>query len=474
MFAVITVLIGQSVVFGSSKIHDIRLDRFFSGPIAQTDSEYYVHGELAFIGSGIFESLFMHYQIDGGEVHTTFFDNIGLNPQIPFYYEADEHWVPSSEGNYDLELWFSGLNGAPIDEGVSDTLLIEVAVYEYLPARELVLLESFSSQNCGSCAIVNPQIRTMVNSNPENYSMIFYHPLGYENSPLYLFNPRDHDIRRDFYGVTYTPLANIGGLFFGPAEFVKEDMMDLEMMKPAAFEIDASYYFDNDTIYAEASAFSHADFQDQDLRLFISLTEDEVHFDEPPGSNGEQSFYHVMRAFVPDAGGIQLGDLDAGSEFAIEVKRHLDVSIVDTTRIQLLAFIQDMETREIFQVSRLYYDEPEENDNGDNDGDNGDDDNDDNGDRDETSVPGPDAQPDLLVYPNPATSFAFVKPDKNLAINNIRIFDLRGRVVLTKEIRDQLISDSFRIDTEALEPGIYIIKVETDRGVFHDKLTITR
>ncbi len=478
LFMIIAVLIAQTAVFGGSKIHDIRLDRFFSGPLAQTDSLYYVHGELAFIGSGLFESLYMHYQVDGGEVHTTFFDDIGLNPQIPFYYEADEHWTPSEEGTFYLEVWFTGLNGAPIDEGASDTLMREVDVYDYLPERELVLLESFSSQNCGSCAIVNPQIRTMVNNNPDSYSMIFYHPLGYENSPLYLFNPRDHDTRRDFYGVTYTPLATIGGLFFGSAEFVDEEMMDLEMMKPAAFDINATYYFDEDILHVQVNTISHAQFHDHDLRLFISLTEDEVHFDEPPGSNGEQSFYHVMRAFVPDAGGIQLGQLDVGSEFAFEVEMPLDISVVDTANIQLQAFIQDIATREIHQVSRLQYDEPED-DNGDNGGDdngddNGDDGDDDNGDGDETSVDNPDAPADLFVYPNPASSHTFISLNESFSVKNIRIFDLQGRAIISRSVGNQSISGSLRVETETLDPGIYIIKVETDMGVLHDKLTITR
>ncbi len=485
LFFGLILLIGQTYAGDSYRIHDIRLDRFFGGSLAQSQTEYYVHGELAFIGSGMLESLYMHYQVNGDDVHTTFFDDINLNAQIPFYYEADEHWVPDQEGDYHMAVWFSGLNGAPIDEGVSDTLLVEVSVYDYLPERELVMLESFSSQNCGSCAIVNPGIRAMINNNPESYSMIFYHPLSYENSPLYLFNPRDNDTRRGFYGVNFTPLSVIGGLFFGSSEFVDEDLMDLEMMKPAAFAIEATYHLDGDHVHVDVEGTSYAHFHDRDLRLLISLTEDEVHFDEPPGSNGEQSFYHVMRAFIPGAEGIQLGDMDVGSEFFAGPEVQLDFSVIDSTGIQLHAFIQDFESREIYQVTRLTYEEPADDDNGDDNGDDdngddngddGDDDNgdDDNGDGDETSVTSPDDKGELLIYPNPADNVLFVSMEESRTVKNIRIFDLRGREVMHERPGSSDTNQVFRLHTSTLDPGLYILVLDTDTGTLQQKVSVTR
>ena len=453
-----------SAISYGNRTHDIRLDRFYGGPLAQTSSTYHVHGELAFIGSGMLESLYMHYQISGGEVHTTFFEDIDLNAQIPFFYEADEHWVPEQDGDYDLEIWFSGLNGAPINEGVSDTLLIEVSVYDYLPERELVLLESFSSQNCGSCAIVNPMIRAMVNNNSDKYSLIFYHPLGYENSPLYLYNPRDNDTRRDFYGVNFTPLSSIGALFWGSTEFVDEDLMDLEKQKPAAFSIEGTYHIEDDVIHAQVEATSYASFDDDNLHLLISLTEDEVHFDEPPGSNGEQSFYHVMRAFLPDAGGHHMGNVNVGEVFNVSAEYHLAQGIVDTARVQLHAFVQDFQNKEIYQVSKLYYQVPDEGDD-----DNGDDDN-----GDETSVQDPADENQLFIYPNPADNRLFVSVANASEVKNIRIFDLRGRQVKQKVITSHGPDDTWQLNVSSLETGLYLIMIETGDGTWPQKLSISR
>ncbi len=507
LFAGVLLILQIFSVYGS-RIHDIRLDRYYGAPLAQTDSLYPVHGQLTYIGSGMLESLYMHYQVGDGEVRTTLFDEININAQIPFFYSADEYWIPEHPGDYELTLWFSGLNGAPEEEGVSDTLAVVVSVYDYLPERDLVLLESFSSQNCGSCAIVNPQIRALVNENPD-YSMIFYHPLAYENSPIYNFNHRDHDIRRDFYGVNFTPLSAIGGLFYGSTEWVDEDLLDLEWIKPAAFAFEATYHIEDEVIHAQVEATAYADFHDHDLRLLISLTEDEVHFDEPPGHNGEDSFYHVMRAFLPDAGGFPMEPLDKGDVFTASAQYHLEQGYVDTTQVRLHAFIQDLNDKEIYQVSRLVYQVPDDDNGGDDNGDddngdddngdddngdddngdddNGDDDNgdDDNGDNngedngdddngDETSVRNPHSGVGVTIYPNPARQQLSVLVDNGKAVDNIRIFDLRGREVLHKSTYKHGIDTVFRLYVNTLDPGLYIMKLETASGVLQEKFTIFR
>ena len=474
-------LVLQVVSVYGNRTHDIRLDRYYGAPLAQTDLVYPVHGELAFIGSGMLESLYMHYQVGEGEVHTTFFDEIDLNAQIPFFYSADEHWMPEQAGDYELAVWFTGLNGAPQDEGVSDTLVIDVGVYDELPQRDLVLLESFSSQNCGSCAVVNPQIRTMVNNNPDQYAMVFYHPLGHENSPLYQFNPRDNDFRRGLYGVNATPVSAIGSLFYGSTQMVDEDLMDLEGIKPAGFAFEATYHIEDEVIHAEVEATAYANFHDHDLRLFIVLTEDEVHFDEPPGSNGESSFYHVMRAFLPDAGGAQLDQVNVGDVFSLSSEFSLDQHEMDTTQVRLHAFVQDLQDKEIYQASRFVYQVPDGDDNGDDDNgddDNGDDDNgdDDNGDDDngdETSVSDPQSNVGVTVYPNPATHQVAVRIENGQTVDNIRIFDLQGREVVHHHARS---SDDnvFELNVHTLNPGLYIIKLETESGVMQQKLTIAR
>ena len=452
--------------------NDIRLDRFFGGPLAITDSLYPVKGELAYIGSGTFQSIFMHYQVNSGEVETTFFDDLNLNPQIPFFYEAENPWVPAEEGQYQLKVWFSGLNGAPENEPASDTLHIQVNVHDSLPARQFSLLESFSSQNCGSCVVANTNIRAMIEENEEKFAMIFYHPMAYENSPLYLFNPKDQDIRRDFYQVTYTPFSVIGSLFQGNSEEVNESIMNNEYYKPAGFEIEASYHIEDEMLYSKVKTESFSDFSQETLSLFVVLTEDHVGFEQPPGSNGEKDFYHVMRAFLPNGQGTRLDNQYEGATFSTELSYRLQDTGIDTTGIRLLAFVQDPESLEIYQTTKLVYKVPEDDD----DDDNGDDDNgNDNGDDDDsTSINGKPEGSGLNVYPNPSAGIFNIAVSEEVVVNKIRIFDIQGQVVLEQKPGRLPANARHQVDASFLPPGIYVLQLETPLGVHREKITINR
>ena len=466
------------------KIHDVRLDYFFGGPVAMVASEYQVHGELTFIGSGSLNSLYLHYQVNGEEVQTTFFDEIGLNPMIPFYYQAHNPWLPESDGTHQLKVWFSGLNGAPVEEGASDTLLLDVGVYEHLPARELTLLESFSSMNCGSCALLNPQLRDMVDEHEEIYAMIFYHPFGHENSPIYQLNDKDNDIRRAFYQVTYSPFAVIGSVHQGSAEYVSHDRMQLKHNRPAGFAIDAIYTVVDDLMHVQVEVESFVDMPAANLRLMVSVTQDHIGFDVPPGSNGEQDFYHVMRSFLPDANGSYLPPQFAGDIYHIDLYYYLGNAELTEEDIEVLAFVQDMDTFAIFQTSRVAYQESDgddedddgngddngDGDNGDGDGDNGDDE---GGDGDETSVNESDPGRRFSVYPNPGEGLFTLRLPDDLTPDAIRIYDATGRMLHSPDHAPYTSSGEIQLDLRHLGPGIYFLQMLTGQGPLHKTIIFT-
>ncbi|TVR42461.1 MAG: T9SS C-terminal target domain-containing protein [Bacteroidia bacterium] len=455
-------------LFGmADKIHDIRLDRFYGGPFAQTGHDYDIHGEITYLGSGTFSSLYMHHRVNEEEVHTIFFEEIDLNPMIPFYYLSETPWVPAAAGLHELQVWFSGLNGAPVDEGASDTLVVPVDVYDYLPEREITLLESFSSMNCGSCAILNPQLRAMIQNQEDTYAMIFYHPFGYENSPIYHFNPKDNDSRRAFYEVTFSPFAAMGSFYQGSAEWITEERMELKHSRPAAFTIDGTYHIQDGLLFANIETESFANFFSQNLRLMVSLTEDHIEFDSPPGSNGEKDFYHVMRSFIPDANGIFIQEQEVGSTFSVQLPFDVSQGQIDTTQIELLAFIQDMETMNIHQTSRLVYQEPDDDDNGDDDNDDGDDDG------DETSVDDPSAETGMYIYPNPGNGLFTIRMLNGSVDGFIRIFDLRGRLVhQIIGYGAETMSDEYQLDLCHLDTGFYILQIESGNKLFNQKISI--
>ncbi len=86
---------------------------------------------------------------------------------------------------------------------------------------------------------------------------------------------------------------------------------------------------------------------DNQLRLFVAIIENGIHFDSPPGSNGLIDFEYVFRTFLSS---------NTGDEFQnnSDIKR-MDYSFTwpdwNYNNCQVIAFIQNMSTKQIIQTT---------------------------------------------------------------------------------------------------------------------------
>ncbi|TVQ89695.1 MAG: T9SS C-terminal target domain-containing protein [Bacteroidetes bacterium] len=445
-----TIFFILSFAIAGDKTYVIRIDNFFGGPIHKVHEEYELRGEIAYLGNNPLMSIRIHYQVNGEEPASELFDNINVNPYVPFRYLVSEKWIPENEGEHEIKIWFTELNGGAPDEGVSDTVSVFVEVYDHLAERQMALLESFSSINCGSCATVTPALRKIVDENDDKFVKIYYHPLHYENSPLYNFNPKDQNIRRDYYDVFYTPWSAIGNLYKGGSEGVEEMLMQLELQKWAGFSLDGNWYVENDSLFITLEGEIFVNTTDKDYRLLIAGIEESVHFDEPPGSNHEKDFYHVMRFFAPDAQGTKLVAEENKTTFSKDFVMPWFESL-ETENMSLIAFVQEMGTTEISQVLRLEYEAPE-----DDDGD------------DATYISGLSEKNPFVVYPNPANQFIRLRGDMNFVTpEQIMVFDLQGRLIKT-------LQNTYQIDVSDISAGVYYLLIESGNQIFREKISIIR
>lgn len=72
------------------------------------------------------------------------------------------------------------------------------------------------------------------------------------------------------------------------------------------------------------------------------------------------------------------------------------------------------------------------------------------------------------IYPNPASSYAMV--ESAVGISSIELFDQAG-VMIKKVIASN--TSTYRIDTRALRPGVYLCKIITEEGISNIKLVVT-
>ncbi len=425
----------------------VRIDEFFSGPIHKTNDPFTLSGKIIYMGTETFESVYLNYKIGDGEVQQIFYDEIGINAYIPFYYELTNIWTPETTGQHEISLWFSGLNGEDAELASSPVLEKTIEVYDDLPARNIALLESFSSINCGSCALATPQLREIISRDSQHYKQIYYHPLRNENSPLYLFNPKDQDVRKDLYEIFYTPLSVLGASYFGGSEFVEEFLFQNELSKWAGFNISGSWYVHNDFLHwiIEGETLIDLTNTNKDFRLLIAAVQDSVGFDTPPGSNGESHFFNVMRFFAPDANGVRLNADQHRNSFIIEMSIPW-ITQLDKNNITLISFVQDLNSNEIYQVSTLNYQEP-----------------------DFTNIDQPESHYNS-VYPNPVSDNIIIANSNGNEIRLVSFFNLQGQKVKSVATSGQMIN----ISVNDLPDGIYYVTIEMADKQETRKISILR
>ncbi len=72
---------------------------------------------------------------------------------------------------------------------------------------------------------------------------------------------------------------------------------------------------------------------------------------------------------------------------------------------------------------------------------------------------------DLLIYPNPADKYFYFNT-KAGKINNVKIFDVYGKICVNKNFPEN------KIDVSGLSSGIYLVKINTSNRVIQKKLVV--
>jgi hypothetical protein len=97
-----------------------------------------------------------------------------------------------------------------------------------------------------------------------------------------------------------------------------------------------------------AEIIGYADVVASDVRGFFVVLEREIHYSQPPGSNGEKDFQYVMRTMLPDAAGdilhISAGDtLTRFGQFDLHPESN-------PAQIYSVYFVQNQLSKEVLQA----------------------------------------------------------------------------------------------------------------------------
>lgn len=220
-----------------------------------------------------------------------------------------------------------------------------------LASQRAVLIETFTNVSCLPCASANPVTEQFVAD--YGYPLVMniqYHVSWPSNEdPFYLTAPEDNFAALSYYDVTGVPNLVIGGTnqaFGGDYNLLEQASLTL-LGTPTSLTMEVSAVPNGSDISVQASVTASETLGGDNLSLRIALVEPHVHYDEPPGTNGETDFHYSMRDMLPDF---------AGTSFSINPGQTLtftEIGTVDPTwqDIYAVAWIQNDQTREILQAS---------------------------------------------------------------------------------------------------------------------------
>jgi hypothetical protein len=191
-------------------------------------------------------------------------------------------------------------------------LILFIYIVQSFSGDRMVLVERFTSSTCPPCASNNPIMDAFLASqDPERITGLSYHMSwpAPGNDPMYLHNPADNDARRNYYGVNSIPQARMDGtITINPAynQGTLQSYFDSrkDILSPLTIIVRDTTIGDSVKVFVKI--YCEAPIANPNVYLYLAVLEKHIHYNNPPGTNGETDFYDVMRKMLPNGNGQQI------------------------------------------------------------------------------------------------------------------------------------------------------------------------
>lgn len=173
----------------------------------------------------------------------------------------------------------------------------------------MVLVEKFTSWTCPPCASNNPIMDAWFTAqDPDRVTGIAFHMNWPEpgNDGFYIANPNDNNARRTFYGVNSIPTAFMDGVISIQSPYSGSALTAYfnsrkDSLGPVNIIVRDSTW--GDSVLVRAYIFCEMPLANPNVTVHMVVTEKEINFTSPPGTNGETHFTDVMRLMLPNGNG---------------------------------------------------------------------------------------------------------------------------------------------------------------------------
>ena len=162
-----------------------------------------------------------------------------------------------------------------------------------------------------------------------------------------LHNPGEVGSRVSYYGINGAPTSRLDGTNVGE---VTQGSLDARYAVSSPYTIALTHHIsvNYDSIYIKMVITATSDMP-SGLIAQIAVIEEHIHFNSPPGSNGETDFYNVMLKMLPNANGTTVPALNTGQTFTINTGWKLNY-FYDIDDLAVVGFIQDNSNKDVKQT----------------------------------------------------------------------------------------------------------------------------
>jgi hypothetical protein len=219
--------------------------------------------------------------------------------------------------------------------------------------KRRVLIEEFTNASCGPCASQNPGFNAVVAANMQYLTPIKWQTNWPGTDPMNAQTQADVAPRVTYYAVNGVPNGRQNGTL---EVFPLSNMTNASIqtayntLTPVTIAVNHSLNATYDSVFINVAVTSDAALTGA-LRLRVVVIEDEIIFESAPGSNGEKDFYQIMRKTLPSTTGTTTGNFAAGETKNYAFKWKL-ANFYDINQMSVAAFLQNDDTKEVFQSNR--------------------------------------------------------------------------------------------------------------------------
>lgn len=229
-------------------------------------------------------------------------------------------------------------------------LFFAISFLTYGQSQRLVLLEHFTQASCGPCATYNPTINNLLNANPDKITSIMYHTSWPGFDPMYNHNTSENGSRTSYYTVSSVPNSVVdGNIYNGHPSGWNIATVDDRLEDPSPFDILIYHELDEGNgMFNVAMMIKATEDVAAGMKAQLAVIEEYIHFNNPPGSNGEVDFYNVMKKMLPGSSGTGLPAFAVGEYKILQYSWEYQ-NVYDVDELAVVGFAQNNTSKEILQ-----------------------------------------------------------------------------------------------------------------------------